>query len=224
MAKTEAVTAILGRKLGMTELFDERGTRIPVTLVEAGPAVVVDVKTVERDGYAAVQLGFGAVRERRLPRPLRGVFARAKVPPQRVLREVRGPAGEARPGQVVTVEVFTPGQRVDVTGTSRGRGFAGAMKRHGFAGQRDSHGVSLMHRAVGSIGSSDVGRVWPGKRMPGRFGGERVTVRGLRVEKVDPERHLLYLRGAVPGVRGSLLVIRAAGEAGARAPRSREQR
>ncbi len=204
------MVAIVGRKLGMTQLFDEAGQRVSVTLVEAEPNVVVNVKTAERDGYEALQVGVGAVKERRLPQPLRGVYAKAKVAPQRHLRELRGPVAGAQPGQTISVEVFSPGDVVDVTGTSRGRGFAGAIKRHGFAGQRDTHGVSLMHRAIGSIGSSNVARVWPGKRMPGRFGHERVTVRGLHVVKVEPERHLLYLRGAVPGVRGSLLLLRSA--------------
>lgn len=203
--------AVLGRKLGMTQIFDEQGNRVPVTLVEAGPLVVVDVKTPARDGYEAVKYGFMAVKERQLSRPRRGVFAKAKVEPHRYLREVRGPVGDAKPGQLVTVgELFNAGDAVDVIGTSRGRGFAGAIKRHGFSGQRDSHGVSLMHRAVGSIGSSDVARVWPGKRMPGRHGSKRVTVRSLRVARVEAERNLLYLRGATPGIRGSLLVIRSA--------------
>jgi len=204
------MAAIYGRKLGMTELFDAAGHRVPVTLVEAEPLVVVDIKTAARDGYEALQVGFGAVRERRLPKPLRGVYAKAKVTPRRRLRELRGPVEDARVGQTITVGVFTAGDAVDVTGTSRGRGFAGAIKRHGFSGQRDTHGVSLMHRAVGSVGSSNVGRVWPGKRMPGRYGAEQVTVRGLRVVKVEPERNLLYLRGAVPGVRGSLVLLRRA--------------
>jgi large subunit ribosomal protein L3 len=220
------MTAIVGRKVGMTQLFDEAGHRVPVTLVEAPPNVVVAVKTRERHGYEALQVGVGDVRERRLSRPLRGVYAKARVTPQRHLRELRGPSGGVQPGQTITVDVFRAGDVVDVTGTSRGRGFAGAIKRHGFAGQRDTHGVSLMHRAVGSIGSSDVGRVWPGKRMPGRFGSQRVTVRGLHVVKVEPERNLIYLRGAVPGVRGSLLLLRGAraqGRAGRKRPKGRER-
>ncbi|MDR7465253.1 MAG: 50S ribosomal protein L3 [Armatimonadota bacterium] len=214
------MTAIVGRKVGMTQLFDQAGHLVPVTLVEAPPNVVVAVKTRERHGYEALQVGVGEVRERRLSRPLRGVYAGARVAPQRTLRELRGPSGGVQPGQTITVEVFRPGDVVDVTGTSRGRGFAGAIKRHGFAGQRDTHGVSLMHRAVGSIGSSNVGRVWPGKRMPGRFGNQRVTVRGLQVVKVEPERNLIYLRGAVPGVRGGLLLLRGARDRG-RAARKR---
>lgn len=203
------MTAILGRKVGMTQVFDDGGNAIPVTVIEAGPCVVIDVRTPDRDGYAAVQLGFGAVPERRVSKPLRGHFARAKAGPRRVLREVRVSDGERyEVGQELTVAGFGGGDVVDIVGTSKGRGFTGAMKRHNFGGQRDTHGVSLMHRAVGSIGSSDVARVWPGKRMPGRYGGERVSVRGLRVVKVDAARHLLLLKGAVPGPRGSLILIR----------------
>jgi large subunit ribosomal protein L3 len=206
------MVAILGRKIGMTQVFDERtGAVIPVTVVEATPNVVVALRTPERDGYRAVQLGFEEVPERRVNKPMRGVFRRAGVSPRRVLREFRILDGEEyRVGQQITVSVFAAGDRVDVTGTSKGKGFAGAMKRHGFGGQRDSHGVSLMHRAVGSIGTSGVGRVWKGKRMPGQMGGERVTIRGLSVVRVDPERHLLLIKGAVPGPRGGLVMIRKA--------------
>lgn len=202
------MTAILGRKVGMTQVFDDRGNVIPVTVIEAGPCIVTEVRSPERDGYAAVQVGFGSVAERKVNKPLRGVFARAKTAPRRVLREFRLPDGERyEVGQELTVAIFGGGDVVDVVGTSKGRGFSGAMKRHNFSGQRDTHGVSLMHRAVGSIGISDVARVWPGKRMPGRYGGERVSVRGLRIVKVDAERNLLLLKGAVPGPRGSLVMI-----------------
>jgi large subunit ribosomal protein L3 len=219
------MATLLGRKLGMTELFDEAGHRVPVTLVEAGPVVVVDRRTPERDGYEAARLGFGAVKERRLPKGRRGVFAKAGVAPQRYLREVRGSAAAGlEPGQILSAEAFSPGDLVDVVGTSRGKGFAGAMKRHGFSGQRDSHGVSLMHRAVGSIGSSNIARVIPGKRMPGRMGSARVTVRGLRVIKVEAERNLLYLRGATPGVRGSLLLLRGAVAKGGRKRRGGKEK
>ncbi|MBI3997573.1 MAG: 50S ribosomal protein L3 [Armatimonadetes bacterium] len=207
------MAAILGRKLGMTRIFDEQGQSVSVTVIEAGPCVVVDTRTPERDGYAAVQVAFEPVPERKLTKPLRGVFAKRKIPPHRVIREVPMPeGGTVQPGQTITVEAFAPGQLVDVTGTSIGKGFAGAMKRHGFSGQRDSHGVSLMHRAVGSIGSSDVARVLPGKRMPGRAGNKRVTVRRLRVVQVDPKRDLLLVRGATPGIRGALLLVRSARE------------
>ncbi|MFN3286744.1 MAG: 50S ribosomal protein L3 [bacterium] len=203
------MAAILGRKVGMTQVFDAQGNLVPVTLVEAQPNVVVGVRTPERDGYRAVQLGFEEVPERRVNRPLRGVFRRAGVSPRRVIREVRLREGEDyHVGQEISVTVFREGDRVAVTGTSKGKGFAGAMKRHGFGGQADSHGVSLMHRAVGSLGTSGVGRVWKGKRMPGRMGGERVTIRGLRVVRVDPERHLLLIRGAIPGPRGGLVMVR----------------
>jgi len=203
------MTAIVGRKVGMTQVFDDRGNVIPVTVIEAGPCVVTGVRTPARDGYAAVQVGFEPLPERKVNKPLRGVFARARTAPRRVLREFRLPDGERYElGQEITVAAFGGGDVVDVVGTSKGHGFSGAMKRHNFAGQRDTHGVSLMHRAVGSLGISDVARVWPGKRMPGRYGSERVSVRGLRVVKVDAERNLLLVRGAVPGPRGSVVLIR----------------
>ncbi|MDR7483742.1 MAG: 50S ribosomal protein L3 [Armatimonadota bacterium] len=204
------MAAILGRKLGMTRVFDDDGTSVAVTVIQAGPCVVVGARTPERDGYSAIRVAFEPVPERRLPKARRGVFARAHLPAHRVIRELPAPATAVQPGQTITVDAFAPGDVVDVSGTSIGKGFAGAMKRHGFAGQRDSHGVSLMHRAVGSIGSSDSARVFPGKRMPGRAGHRRVTVKRLRVVRVDPKNHLLLVRGAVPGVRGALLVIRSA--------------
>lgn len=199
----------------MTRVFDEGGQSVPVTVIEAGPCVVVDTCTQERDGYAAVRVAFDPIPERKVTKPMKGVFAKRKVAPHRVIRELPTPDPQAgapplEPGQTITVEVFAAGQLVDVTGTSIGRGFAGAMKRHGFGGQRDSHGVSLMHRAVGSIGQSNIARVFPGKKMPGRAGRERVTVKRLRVVQVDPQRNLLLLRGATPGIRGALLTVRSA--------------
>lgn len=204
------MTAILGRKLGMTRVFDDEGASVAVTVIEAGPCVVVDARTPERDGYAAMRVAFEPVPDRKVNRPMKGVFARRKMATHRVIRELPLPEGGATPGQVITVEGFSPGEIVNVTGTSIGRGFTGAMKRHGFSGQRDSHGVSLMHRAIGSIGSSDIARVFPGKRMAGRHGSKRVTVRRLRVVRVDPKNNLLLLRGATPGVRGALLMVRSA--------------
>ncbi|MDR7419451.1 MAG: 50S ribosomal protein L3 [Armatimonadota bacterium] len=204
------MAAILGRKLGMTRVFTDEGTSVAVTVVEAGPCVVVDTRTLERDGYAAVRVAFDPVADRKLNKPEKGVFAKRKLAPHRVVRELPLPAGDVQPGQAITVEAFEAGQMVDVTGTSIGKGFAGAMKRHQFGGQRDSHGVSLMHRAVGSIGSSDIARVFPGKRMPGRHGHARVTIKRLRVVRVDAKNNLLLLRGAVPGVRGGLLLVRSA--------------
>lgn len=215
--------AILGRKLGMTQVFDAAGNVVPVTVVEAGPCVVVGVRTPAREGYAAVQLGFDPLPEKPKPRspqkPYRGVFLKRGLAPMRVIREVRLGAGESfEVGQAVRADAFSEGARVDVTGVSKGKGFAGAIKRHNFGGQRDSHGVSLMHRAVGSIGSSNIARVWKGKRMPGRLGGERATVRGLRVVSVDAERNVLLIHGALPGPRGAVVLVRsvAGGRAGGR--------
>ena len=204
------MAAILGRKLGMTRIFNEEGASVAVTVVEAGPCVVVDARTPERDGYAAVRVAFDPVADRKLNKPERGVLAKHKLAPHRVVRELPMPTGGVQSGQTITVEAFEAGQMVDVTGTSIGKGFTGAMKRHRFGGQRDSHGVSLMHRAVGSIGSSDIARVFPGKRMPGRHGNKRVTAKRLRVVRVDSKNNLLLLRGAVPGVRGGLLLVQTA--------------
>ncbi len=201
------MSAILGRKLGMTQIFDDKGDVVPVTVIQAGPCVVIGVRTPERDGYAAVQVGFETIPERKTTKPMKGVFARAKAAPQRVVREFRLGEGAYKVGQEITVEAFAGGDMVDVVGTTKGHGFAGGIKRHNFAGQRDSHGVSLMHRAVGSLGISSVARVWPGKRMPGHYGHTRVTVKQLRVIKVDPERHLLLVSGAVPGPKGSLVMV-----------------
>jgi len=203
------MAAIIGRKLGMTQVFDEAGNVVPVTVIQAGPCIVTEIRTPKRDGYAAVQVGFEPVAERKVTKPMKGVFARAKTAPRRLLREFIPTAGESYAvGQEITVAAFGGGDLVDVIGTSRGRGFAGGIKRHNFRGQRDTHGVSLMHRAIGSIGSSSMGRVWPGKRMPGRHGGKRVTVKGLRVVKVDAGGHLLLVRGAIPGPRGSVVMVR----------------
>ncbi|HET7263026.1 MAG TPA: 50S ribosomal protein L3 [bacterium] len=209
------MAAILGRKLGMTQIFDGDGNIVPVTVVEAGPCVVVGVRTPAKEGYAAVQLGFDPLPEKprvRAPqKPYRGVFLKRGLAPMRVIREVRLGGGETfELGQAVRADAFSEGARVDVTGVSKGKGFAGAIKRHNFGGQRDSHGVSLMHRAIGSIGSSNIARVWKGKRMPGRLGGERATVRGLRVVSVDAERNVLLIHGAVPGPRGSVLLVKTA--------------
>ncbi len=204
--------AILGKKLGMTQVFDAAGNIVPVTVVEAGPCVVVGVRTPEREGYAAVQLGFGTLPESRARKPYKGMFAKRGLQPVRVIREVRIEKGETfEVGQSLRADVFSGGDRVNVVGISKGKGFAGAMKRHNFSGQRDSHGVSLMHRAVGSIGSSNIARVFKGKRMPGRLGGTRTTVRGLRIVSVDPERNVLVIRGALPGPRGSLVLVQRAG-------------
>ncbi|MDI3538463.1 MAG: large subunit ribosomal protein [Bacillota bacterium] len=201
---------ILGRKLGMTQVAKEDGTLVPVTVIEAGPCVVVQKKTPERDGYAAVQLGFGAVRENKVNKPLRGHFNRHKVRPVRYLREVRVENPDAyEVGQEIKVDIFSPGERVDVTGISRGKGFAGMIKRWGGHRGPMAHG-SKFHRAPGTLASPrSGGRVFPGRHMPGRMGYERVTVKNLEVVRVDPEKNLLLVKGAVPGARGRLVTVRA---------------
>lgn len=202
------ITEILGRKVGMTQVFDAGGEVIPVTIIEAGPCVITQVKTQERDGYGAVQLGYEEVERKRLNKPLLGHLR--NLPPLRILREVRVEDPSAyQVGQRVDVSVFRVGDYVDVTGTSKGRGFAGVVKRHGFGGGPRTHGQSDRLRAPGGIGASTYpGRVHKGKRMAGRMGGRRVTVQGLKVVEVDPERNLLLVRGSVPGCNGGLLQVR----------------
>lgn len=199
---------LIARKRGMTQVFGEDGAVIPVTVLEAGPCTVVQVKTRDRDGYEALQLGFEGTRKK-LPRPLAGHFRKAGVPPTRVLREVRVESTQGyRVGQTLTVDLFRAGDLVDVTGISKGRGFQGGVKRHGWYGGDATHG-SMFHRAPGSIGaSSDPSRVFPGHHLPGRMGTDRVTVSRLRVVRVLPEQHLLLVRGAVPGATGGLVLVR----------------
>jgi len=204
---------ILGKKVGMTQIFGERGEVIPVTVIEAGPCYVAQIKTIERDGYSAVQMGFEDTKPRRLTRPQMQHLRKSKLPPLRYLREFRARGEDLafEEGQKLTVEMFEEGELVDVVGTSKGRGFAGAVKRHGFSGGPKTHGQSDRHRAPGSVGACTTpGRVFKGKRMPGRMGNERVTVQGLKVVLVDPERNLLAVRGAVPGANGGLLMIQQA--------------
>jgi large subunit ribosomal protein L3 len=205
--------AILGRKVGMTQIFTEQGESVPVTVIEAGPCYVAQVKTLERDGYDAVQLGFEAVKPQRVTGGERGHLARNDLPVLRHLREFRVRVGDesAEEGQRVLADVFEVGDRVDVVGTSKGRGFAGVVKRHGFSGGPKTHGQSDRQRAPGSIGSTtSPGRVLKGVRMPGHMGDARVSSQNLRVELVDPERNLLAVRGSVPGARGGLVMIRQA--------------
>lgn len=200
------IAGILGRKLGMMQIFDRDGNVVPITVIEAGPCQVTQVKTTERDGYAAVQLGFGAAR--RVNSPLRGHLRR--LGPFRYLREFPvDDAGDIQLGQRVGVEIFQPGQRVDVTGISKGRGFAGVVKRHGFHGGPKTHGQSDRHRAPGSIGATTTpGRVFKGLRMAGHMGHQRVTTLNLEVAEVNPARGLLMVKGAVPGPNSGLLRIR----------------
>ena len=207
---------ILGRKLGMTRVFLPTGEAVPATVIEAGPCPVVARKTKERDGYDAYQVGFGVRRKSRVNKPTAGHFARAGVEPTQYLREIRYDEGELEIGSELRVGIFQEGERVDVTGTSRGLGFAGGMKRHGFSGANKTHGQSDRWRAPGSIGQSSFpSRVFKGLRMAGRMGNERVTVLNLEVVKVIEEENLLLVKGAVPGHRGSLVKIRSSNRKGA---------
>ena len=206
------VTGILGRKIGMTQLFSDDGAVTPATVIKAGPCVVVQRKTVERDGYAAVQLGLVDAAPANVNKPTSGHYKKANVPPTRIRREVGLVAGSDGPaeGEQVVVSVFADGDRVDVIGISRGKGFQGVMKRHGFRGGGATHG-SMFHRAPGSIGASSYpSRVIKGMRGPGRMGGDRVTVRNLRVLQVDAEQHVLVVKGAVPGAPGEVVMVRKA--------------
>lgn len=206
------VTGILGRKIGMTQVFSEDGAALPATVLKAGPCVVVQRKTTERDGYESVQLGLVEDKPARVTRPVAGHFSRAKVPPTRVLREIPLASGEdaegASEGEQVLVSLFEAGDQVDVIGVSRGRGFQGVIKRHGFRGGRATHG-SMFHRAPGSIGQSSYpSRVLKGMRGPGRMGSDRTTVRNVRVIQVDTDNHRLVVGGAIPGAPGGYVVIR----------------
>src|SRR5512135_1270010 len=203
------INGILGCKIGMTQLFDADGTVVPVTVVEAGPCLVVQRKTKSNDGYEAVQLGLvGHVSPRRLPKAARAHFEKAGVPPARTVAEVRCEAGDAlAPGDKVLCDIFAEKEHVDVVGVSKGKGFQGVVKRHGFSGGVATHG-SMFHRAPGSIGPSAFpSRVYPGTRSSGRMGGKRSTMKNLVVVRVDAENNLLYIRGAVPGARNSVVKI-----------------
>jgi len=209
------VKGILGAKLGMTQLWDENNRVVPVTVVQAGPCVVTQVRTPDKDGYSAVQLGYGAIDPRKVNQPLSGHFAKSGAAPRRNLVELRTTdASEYELGSEVTVETFESGQIVDVTATTKGKGFAGVMKRHGFHGLRASHGVERKHRSPGSIGGcATPGRVFKGMKMSGRMGGVRFTVQNLTVHAVDVENNLLLIKGAVPGPKGGLILVRTASKA-----------
>ena len=239
------VKGILGTKLGMTQLWDENNKVVPVTVIQAGPCVVTQVRTPEQDGYNAVQLGYGAVKAKKVTKPEAGHFAKADVTPRKHLIELRtADASEFTLGQELSAEVFADGEFVDVTGTSKGKGTAGVMKRHGFGGLSASHGVHRKHRSPGSIGGcatpgrvfkglrashgvhrkhrspgsiggcATPGRVFKGLRMAGRMGNDKVTVQNLKIHAVDAERGLLLVRGAIPGNTGSLVVVRSAAKKG----------
>jgi large subunit ribosomal protein L3 len=204
---TVTVTGILGRKIGMTTIFDGEGRAIPVTVIKAGPCPIVQRRTPEKDGYSAVQLGFEEIPERKVNKPMRGHFKKAGVKPCRFLEEFRIPADtEVKVGDLVTVAIFQPGDKVKVTATSKGRGFSGVMKRWGFSGYPDSHGAHF-HRKPASHGPQGPQRVIPGARLPGHYGNETVTVRGLTVVEVLPEQNLLVIKGSVPGPNGELVRI-----------------
>jgi large subunit ribosomal protein L3 len=206
------VTGILGTKLGMTQVFDENNRVVPVTVVRAGPCVVTQIRTPQADGYSAVQLAFGAVDPRRVNKPETGHFSKAGVTPRRHLVELRtADASDYQLGQEVTAEVFESGQVVDVVGTSKGKGTAGVMKRHGFKGLGASHGTQRKHRSPGSIGGcATPGRVFKGLKMAGRMGHERVTSQNLTVHRVDADSGLLLIKGAVPGPKGGLVLVKTA--------------
>ena len=205
------VKGILGAKLGMTQVWDNNRV-VPVTVVEAGPCVISQVRSAEKDGYSAVQLAYGTIDPRKVKKPISGHYAKADVAPRRHIVELRTTdAGEYSLGQEVTVEEFPAGVTIDVTGKTKGKGYAGPMKRHGFHGLRASHGVERKHRSPGSIGAcATPGRVFKGTRMAGRMGGVRYTVQNLTVQAVDTENNLLLVRGAIPGPKGALVLVRTA--------------
>lgn len=202
--------AILGRKIGMTQIFDEKGKVVPVTVVEAGPCVVSQVKTVETDGYTAIQMGYGDVKPKHVTKPLQGHFKKADVAPKRVLKEFRFDDCSAYElGQVIKADVFETGDKVDVTGKSKGKGYAGVIKRWNFARLKESHGTGPNARHGGSMGAcSSPSRVWKGKKMAGHLGAEKVTVQNLAVVKIDAEDNLIAIKGAIPGANGGYVVIK----------------
>ena len=229
------IVGILGRKVGMTQVYQEDGTAVPVTVIEAGPCHVLQIRTPERDGYEAIQLGYLDKPRRLATRAERGHVARRMeskrskrrlalgiepppkpgCEPKRFIRELRGPTEGYEVGQEVRVDIFQDVEAVDVIGTSKGRGYSGVMRRHGFAGQRASHGVKKVHRHMGGTGCSAFpSRVIKGKRMPGQYGNARCTVRNLKVVAIDPEKNLLLVKGAVPGPNGGFLVIRKTNKVG----------
>ena len=202
--------AIIGKKLGMTQIFDDKGNTVPVTVIEAGPCNVVMKKTVENDGYEAVQLGFGDIKVQRVTKPLAGHFKKADTAPKKTLKEFRlDDMSALNPGDTIKADIFAAGEKVDVTGTSKGKGTAGSIKRWGFARLKESHGTGPVARHAGSLGAcSDPSRVYKGKKLAGHLGSERVTIQNLDVIKVDAENNLLAIKGAVPGPKGGIVLIR----------------
>jgi large subunit ribosomal protein L3 len=206
------VKGVLGEKLGMTQVWDENNKVVPVTVIKAGPCVVTQIRSAEVDGYSAIQIAFGAIDPRKVNKPDTGHFSKAGVTPRRYVTELRtSNASEFTLGQELTAETFAAGEIVDVTGTSKGKGFAGVMKRHGFHGLRASHGVKRKHRSPGSIGAcATPGRVFKGLKMAGRMGTDRITTQNLKVQSVDAANGLILIKGSVPGPQGALVLIRSA--------------
>ncbi len=202
---------ILGKKLGMTQIFTQEGKVLPVTVVEAGQSVVLQNKNVENDGYNAVQLGFGAVKDKKVTKPMKGHFAKAGAKPVKFIRELRLPGpSEYTEGQMIDADIFAEGELVDVTGTAKGKGFAGGIKRHNFRRGPMGHG-SKSHREPGTIGprmSGGGGKVFKGKKLPGRMGGHKVTVQRLSIVRVDKDRNLILIKGAIPGPKGSFVIVK----------------
>lgn len=200
--------AILGRKIGMTQIFDENGKAIPVTVVEAGPCVVVQVKTKDADGYEAIQLGFGEIKDKKLIKPMKGHFTKVNVAPRKYLREFRLEEASYNVGDEIKADIFEAGETIDVTGTTKGKGFQGVIKRHGQSRGPMGHG-SMYHRRPGSMGSTSTpGRVFKGKNLPGHMGNETVTIQNLEIIKVDLDKNVLLIKGSVPGNKGAILKIR----------------
>jgi len=200
--------ALVGKKLGMTQLFDANGNVVPVTVTEAGPCVVSQKKTIENDGYEAVQIGFGDLKASKVNKPMKGHFAKGDVAPKKVLREFRFEDTSAlNVGDIIKADVFAEGDSVDVRGTSKGKGYAGVIKRWNFGRLKESHGTGPVHRHGGSLGVIDPARIFKGKKMAGHLGNERVTVQNLSVVKVDAEKNIIAVKGAVPGPKGGIVVL-----------------
>ena len=202
--------ALIGKKIGMTQIFDEKGKVVPVTVVEAGPCVVSQIKTVETDGYTAIQMGYGDIKPKHVTKPLQGHFKKADVAPKRILKEFRFDDCSAYElGQVIKADVFETGDKVDVTGKSKGKGYAGVIKRWNFSRLKETHGSGPVARHGGSMGAcSSPSRVWKGKKMAGHLGAEKVTVQNLAVVKIDAEDNLIAIKGAIPGANGGYVVIK----------------
>lgn len=201
------IKSILGRKVGMTQVFAEDGRVVPVTVIEAGPVVVTQVRSIDKEGYSAVQVGYGEVNPKRVTKPMAGQFTKAGVAPKRYLREIRvDETGDLPVGQEIKVDIFSIGDKVNVSGVSKGKGFAGAVKRWHFHGGDMTHGC-MVHRKPQSGGATDAARTFKGVKRPGRMGGENVTVQGLKIVRVDPEKNLLLIKGAIPGANGGLVEV-----------------